>query len=338
MVVAGCSVLGLGFGWWVTQQPSPQTVAKTQPSSADAEVSQTSKTESESTEAPTPNFKMGSAYWCRGIPPFVNNLELQQPVAIDTRQSRYPGVMIRELRGSQSYRHESWAQTGAVGPTVMDQSGNVYVIPVPSISLDINPVAKNQTIYRIDGQTGVMEPYLTLPKVANAPVLHPYGVIGLGMDCDTNSLYVSSVYGSDPKTQRGAVYLIDLNLRKVTDVLRDVDSIGLGVFNFPHEKRLYFGSARDSNVFSMALMPDGRFTDETARFEYSLAVLPEGDTTSAKKIRFARARTGRHEMLVDETEFGFRLTAQSTRTFKKYRFALDGNTGRWEYSGLASGD
>ena len=328
-----CLVVVAGIGWtlWSGQKDYDNLG---QP--AKTEVSQSTSKEV-APEGQIASYRQGGAYWCRGIPPFVHQLDLKQPVAIDTRQSRVPGVVIRELKGGGSFRHPSWSVTGSVGPTVMDRDGNVYVISVPSVSLDTNPVARNQIVYKIDGQTGVMEDYLALPATDTENYQHPFGTMSLGMDCDTNSLYVSSVSGSTPRAEKGVIYKIDLNLRKVTDVYRDTDAIGVGVFNFKHEKRLYYGSARNSHVFSIGLNEKGKFQDDNPRYEFSLSTLKDGDTTSAKKFRFSRGNSGRFTMAVDETEFGYRLTAESVRAYKRYIFSLDEATGRWEYTDLARG-
>ena len=42
-------------------------------------------------------------------------------------------------------------------------------------------------------------------------------------------------------------------------------------------------------------------------------------------------------MAVDETEFGFRLTAESVRAYKRYIFSLNDAANVWEYTGLARG-
>ena len=82
----------------------------------------------------TAKYKIGGAYWCRRLPAFVSKLDLKQPVAIDTAQSRFPGVVVREVKAQQRlYRHPSWQMSGHTASTVMDSQGNIYVIPVPSV-------------------------------------------------------------------------------------------------------------------------------------------------------------------------------------------------------------
>ena len=279
----------------------------------------------------TAKYKIGGAYWCRRLPAFVSKLDLKQPVAIDTAQSRFPGVVVREVKAQQRlYRHPSWQMSGHTASTVMDSQGNIYVIPVPSVGLDTNPLAKRNTLYRIDAQTGVMSEFMALPLPEDDGKRNPFGTVGLAFDCDTNSLYVSSVAGSTPREQKGVIYQIDVQARTILSQYKATDAIGLAVFNFANEKRLYFGSARTASLASISLDAKGGFFGP-AKFELSLLDIKNGRGFPARKIRFAQSRSGQYFMQVKDGKFDCRPNAETAQAHQGYHLKLDEGTQQWRH-------
>lgn len=201
------------------------------------------------------------AYACAGMPRFVRGLELKPPVAIDTSISRLPGIVIRELQGQKRvYQKESWKSTGHVGSSVRDVQGAIYVVPVPSIALDTNPLAKRNRVYRVNSDSGDLDVFADLPKPAEQSQSNPFGTLGLAIDCQTNSLYVSSVAHSTPSKVAGIIYQLDLATGKIRSRFTGIDALSLAVFNSLKGKRLYYGDARSSNLYSIRLQDDGSFT------------------------------------------------------------------------------
>jgi len=241
--------------------------------------------------------------------------------------------MVRELRGlKREYQHPSWRMSGHVSPAVMDHDANLYMVPVPTISLDINPVAKRNVIYKINAHTAQMSEFMFTDKVPGSNK-HPYGNVGITYDCDTRYLYVSNVARSGPYKQSGLIYQIDPVNKQIISRLNDVDAIGLGIFNYQGQKRLYYGSARNSGLYSVGLGNQGDILSDQ-RYELSLAELPEGDTTSIKKNVFSKGSRGRHIMTLSETKFGFRLVGETAYQIKKYHFSFDTVARRWRYLGV----
>jgi len=276
----------------------------------------------------------GGTMSCSKIPAFIAKMGLKQPVAIDTAQSIYPGLVIREIKHQQRlFQHPSWLITGHVGSTVRDARGNIYVIPVPSVGLDTNPMDRRNIVYKVDANSGVMEPLIRLPLSSEDSLQNPFGTMGLAFDCDTNSLYVSSVAGSTPVDEKGVLYQIDLNSQQVVSRWEGVDAIGLAVFNVANEKRLYFGSARSSSVFSVPLNQQGAFLKPQSEPQYELSLLSikNGNSTQARKLKFSTNDSGEHILTIVETEFAFRMTADTGRRFKHYPFVFNKEKRKWVY-------
>lgn len=279
-------------------------------------------------------FKLGVANACQAMPAFINQTGIGAQVAIDTQQRGYMGLRLLNPQTRKTWQHPTWDDVGHVGAFTRDNAGNIYVAPTPEVSLANNPPALQNRIYKIDTNTGEMSLWLDLPAVAPPSLSNPFGTMGLFYDCDTDSLYASSLAGSEARQVHGRIYRIDLASQQVKAQLEAVDAIGIGVFNGIEHKRLYFGSARSSDVYSVALDARGDFTPEL-RHEFALASLPEGNTTSVRKFEFVKKQE-QYVMQLKETEFGFRLLAENNPRKRVYRFIYQSAQDRWEFkeSGL----
>jgi len=270
---------------------------------------------------------------CVRNPLFIQIAKMQQPVAIDTQQSRLPGVVVRELKGARRvYRHPSWEQSGHVATSVRDRGGNIYTVPIPSISLDINPLEKRNNVYRIDSKTGEMSVFMSLPMEDGRSQRNPFGTLGVFLDCDTNALYVSSVSDSTPEKVRGVIYKINIETAEIESSLSNVDAIGVAVFEIDGKKRLYYGDARSSSVLSVPLLKSGDFEPrKTPRYEFSLLAIKNGDSTQVRKIRFIKDNDYGYRLSVTDTEFAFRLLSGNTRRFRHYEFIWNHKHQKWEF-------
>lgn len=277
-------------------------------------------------------YQTGGVYSCAKIPTFIQTLGFEQP-AIDTTVTSRSGVVIRDTQGDGlMYQHNTWQQSGHVGSTVRDALGHMYVIPVPTIGLDTNPLERRNTVYRIDSNTGVMSAFVELPLAEQASQSNPFGTLGLAYDCETNSLYVSSVAGSTNTEINGVIYQINVSTAEVVDQLPNIDALGIGIFNAANQKRLYYGDARSSHFYSIALTSTGNFNRVAkTRYEHSLLALKNGDSTQVRKINFNSTRDGQHYMSISDTEFSFRMTAETSRKYKIYDFQLSDEQDKWHF-------
>jgi hypothetical protein len=283
------------------------------------------------TEPDLGNFKPGLVDTCRTYPQFLSKTGLGMPIAFDSRQQGYVGLRLLQPSTGKFWADPTWDDAGHIGAFARDKAGNTYIAPTPEINLHDNPPELQNRIYKIDSQTGQMQLWLDLPAAKLPTATNPFGVMGLFYDCDTNSLYASSVAGSEPTKTLGRLYRIDLNTGKVVDQIEQVDAIGIGVFNDIQNKRLYFGSARSSDVYSLLLDKQGNFTEQV-KHEFALALLPNGNSTSARKFIFTQTKTEQFELAVKEAEFGFRLTAENNPIRQTYHFNYDINNNQWRYN------
>jgi len=289
-------------------------------------------------ESISTNFTYGNTGKCRGVPKFISSLQLKTP-ALDSRQNDGSmGLQIRDYsKKNKVWQHKSWSMTGYIGAFERDNEGNIFVTPLPYVSLQKNPPEQQNRLYVVDSKTAEMSLFMTLPSKNKPDAKNPFGIMGLFFDCDTQSLYVSSVAGSTPREEKGVIFQIDVKTKKILSKLEQIDAVGLGTFNTVTGKRLYFGSARDSSLYSVALDQKGRFIESksaTKQYELSLSQLEGGDTTIIKKLKFKK-RNNSFTMTLQDMEFGYRLMAENRAFKKNYHFEFNKNKDQWDFKGVS---
>ena len=113
---------------------------------------------------------------------------------------------------------------------------------------------------------------------------------------------------------------------KITDKLIGNDALVLCVGVFTGETRLYFGSSRTSDVFSVELTKEGKFKGHLKK-EFTLDLLgPRGDD-KARRIRFDK----NGDMMIYGVEFNYNLTAPTEKQETVYRFRYDETEKKWYF-------
>jgi hypothetical protein len=223
----------------------------------------------------------------------------------------------------KSYQHPSWQMGGWLGPVLLNDNGDLFTAPAPFINVLNNPVSKQNTIYKVNNRTAVMEEFLQLPIPAGNSQ-NAYGIIGLAYLCESNILYVSTVAGSDRLHERGAIYAIDIAEKKIVDELTGIDAMGMGITYVTGERRLFFGTGRSSAVFSIALNKKGHFSGNQTE-EFSLQDL--GQRGDDKVRRIVTDQLG--NLTVLGMEFNFNLIAPREKQQTSYQFQYMANEKKW---------
>ncbi len=279
---------------------------------------------------------IGGATACQVRPPFTAAMGLGPRAALGTSVEGVKGLAVldpdKPVEAGGVFQHPTWDDAGYLGPFVYDRAGNVYVAPVPLVSLEENPPEQQNTVYRVDGQTMSMAPLVALPSARPPSGANPFGVIGLAYDCDTHSLYASSVAGSTAGTEAGRIHRIDLATGAVADQLEGADPFGLAAFNGAHGKRLYFGLARRPELHSVALAANGDFAGPPRR-ELSLADLPNGTQDKIRRLRIGPGPAP--EMTVHAYDFTYSLKVASERRERVLVFAYDAAADAWAFKAEA---
>ncbi|MCB0047066.1 MAG: hypothetical protein KDD92_16700 [Caldilineaceae bacterium] len=267
----------------------------------------------------------GRGDYCRQAPAFaVQQGFTSSNTAIGTTLEGYMGLAFANVQDGSVYQDPTWDDAGYLGPFVYDKLGNIYTAPVPFINLINNPPDEQNRIYRVDTETGQMALWADLPAAGTLTQNNPFGVLGLFYDCDSDSVYAGSVAGSTATAEVGRIFQVSRATGEVTDMLENVDAMGVGVFNTVNGKRLYFGSGRDSGVRSIALDENGRFTGEP-RVEFYLAQFEEGGNDKAQRITY----TNENQMVIKGIEFNYSLRTASTIAVANYIMSYDAGQDAW---------
>ncbi len=253
---------------------------------------------------------VGFVNGCYKVPPFIQTLNFTNQAALSTSE-KSPGLWLIEqdqAGNARRYQHPSWRAAGFLAPIQRDDKGDVFVAPAPVVNTLLNPADKQNVVYKVDGKSQEMKPFVTLETAAPPNEQNPFGTLGLTFDCETKSIYVSSVYGSTRGEEKGIIYRIDADAGKITSQMPNVDAIGVGVFNGSSGKKLYFGLGRASEVHLIPLDDSGNFSGVPQKV-LSLGDLGSRGDDKARRITF----TNKNEMIVYGIEFSFNLVAPTEK-------------------------
>jgi hypothetical protein len=267
---------------------------------------------------------------CKRQPSFVKAVGFDpNSSALSTSDKKIMGLVLVEVNNAspRKYQHPSWQMGGWMGPIQLDPHGNCFLGPVPVINILNNPPSKQNIIYKVDGNTGVMNVFKELPVADSIPNTNPYGILGFAFLCETNTLYVSTVQGSDRNAEKGVVYAINASTGEIIDELIGADFFGMGISYSPGARILYLGSARTSDVYAVTLTKGGMFKGAPL-FCFSLNDLgPRGDD-KVRRIRFNQ----QGNMQVYGVEFNFNLTAPTEKQETVYEFIWNDEERKWVFS------
>lgn len=251
----------------------------------------------------------------------TSDLKTMGLLLLQSDQPGNPNVPI-----TKSFQHPSWKKGGWLAPILIDEAGNIYTAPAPFISVLDNPIANNNTIYKVDAASGVMEEFMRLPFADSINPQNPFGIIGMVYLCETGTLYVSSVAGSSLHNENGHIYAIDVKSKKVIDQLDHTDAMGMGISYTSGKRELFFGTGRNSDVQSVILDAEGKFSGKP-QLAFTLSNLgPRGDD----KVRRIRSDQSGN-LTVSGIEFNFNLIAPREKQETLYRFNYDEAEKKWNY-------
>ncbi len=269
---------------------------------------------------------------CRTLAPFIRKMDFDpKRSGFSSSESNMKGIVLVEFpvnpgdtTRKKTWQDPSWAQYGWMGGIATDNRGNAFTAPVPKVSTFDAPLSRMNRIYKIDANTGKMDLACELPAADTSQGVVPYAVLGIYYDCHGSKLYVSTVAGSTRDNEKGVIYAIDPQTYDIVDKVEGIDAVAVFVGGITGEKRLYYGSARSSEVRSIGLTKSGRFKGKS-RYEFTLDQLgPRGDD-KARRIRL----DPNGNMLVFGAEFNYSLAIQNHRLEDAYVFTYDRIQNKW---------
>lgn len=269
---------------------------------------------------------------CQKQPQFLTSTGLNpKRCAFSTSEKKMKGLVLVQIpennadtANRKTWQHPSWSRFGYMGSISTDDNGNVYTIPIPVINELENPADKQNIIYIVENAGGEMKPLVNLPIPESRGDENAFGLLGIYFDCHARILYAASVAGSTRDKEQGVIYAIDPVDGKIIDRLTGYDAMGLCTGGITGQKRLYFGSSRTSDIYSVELTKTGKFVS-SAKKEFTLDLSgPRGDD-KARRIRFEK----NGYLTVYGVEFNYNLTAPTEKQETIYHFRYDEEEKKW---------
>ena len=190
---------------------------------------------------------------CARHPKFLAKLRVPQPIAIDLSQQNYKGLAFLYGRGLHRAVHlKTWERFDYFSTYALDPKGNMYLTPMPFVSVKAKTFEFQKNIYFLDTNSGNLSVWLSLGEVKATPN-NPFGVIALVYDCDDNTLWVSAIDESSYSKSRGVIYHIDIESKKILQRIKGVDALSLALLKSSKGKFLLLGDARKSQLLAMEI-------------------------------------------------------------------------------------
>ena len=271
---------------------------------------------------------------CKAIPQFISRLGFDKKHSyFSTSEKHTMGlVLIEAVEGNnittgkvKQHQDSSWKTAGWLAPIQIDDKGNIFVGPAPFINVLHNGMKDQNTLYKVDAINGKMQVFVKLPfatEITNNQ--NPFGIIGLAYLCETNSIYVSSVAGSDRQHERGVIYQVDAGNGKIIDQLEGIDALGMGISYKSGKRELFFGKARSTEVYAIELDHKGKFKGPPYP-AFSLVNLGLRGDDKVRKIKTDK----NGDVVVYAMEFNFNLIAPGEKQESVYYFFFDEEKKHW---------
>jgi len=244
---------------------------------------------------------------CVKTPAFLKKLGIPQPVMIDLSQKQYKGIALLYGQQMQKALHPKlWEKYAHFGTYALDRQGNIFLTPMPFISIEPTTFNLQKNIYKLDSQTGKLDIFMHLDDVQPS-ASNPFGVMSVVYDCDDDTLWVSALDESTYAEEKGVIYHIDIKTKIVIDTIKGIDALSLALLKSSKGKYLLVGSARDNVLYAYTVSSTHTLSD-TKVMKKKLLELPKS-TAHIRKIKIK----GDNQLELQSISFSYTLIAQSAK-------------------------
>jgi hypothetical protein len=187
---------------------------------------------------------------CAKHPEFLKQLKVTQPITIDLSQQQFKGLAFLYGQNFSKVIHPKvWETFEHFSTYSLDEVGNVYLAPMPFISIKPTTFNLQKNIYKLDSKTGKLEIFMNFDDV-HPSASNPYGIISLVYDCDDQTLWVSAIDESDYREQKGVIYHVDVKTKSILQRVEGFDALTITLLKSEKGKFLLAGSARDNALYA----------------------------------------------------------------------------------------
>jgi hypothetical protein len=260
---------------------------------------------------------------CARPPQFLQKLKIPQPVIIDLSQKRFKGIALLYGKDFKKVLHpKQWEQYEHFSTYSVDEVGNIYLIPIPYISIHPTTFNLQKNIYKLETKTGKLSIFMHFEDVlSNAN--NPYGLNAIVYDCEDKTLWVATIDKSDYQSQKGVIYHIDPHNKKILQKVEGFDVLTMQIMRSQKGKYLLVGSARDSGLYAYPIHK-GKLSNMAEK----LLELPSVNE-HIRKIKIEKKNT----LKLQSIPFSYTLIAQTAKEDRShYKAIWNQKTEHWEIS------
>jgi len=244
------------------------------------------------------------------------------PVTVDLTQKKYKGIVLYHGE-NEVYHPKSWERFEYLSDYVVDKQGNLYLVPMPFISITKNTFNFLQNLYKLDTDTGELSIFMHFDDIKPSST-NPFGLNAIAHDCNDSTLWVSAIDESDYQVQRGVIYHIDPKNKKILSEYKGWDALALTVAFTDKGKILFMGSAKDSGLY-IANIENNIITEPMKLFE-----LPNPEEHIQKIIIHEN-----NELEIKTIPFTYTLIAESSeKDGNYYKVIYDKIKNKWNIEKL----
>jgi len=255
-------------------------------------------------------------------PYFLYKYGITPPIAIDLSQQRFKGIAFLFGKGLRRVIHKkSWERFDYFGSYALDRDGNLFLTPMPFISIKPTTFNLQKNIYKLDSKNGKLSIWKNIDEVIPSPT-NPFGIIAIEYDIKNHSLFISAIDKSDYNTQRGRLYYIDIKTKKILQKIEGYDLLSLKLIDTNRGTFLLGGSARENIVYAFEI--NKTKISKVPKKLFSLYDINE----RARKITIYKD----NHLLIKTIPFSYNLIAQTQNGSirKSYDFSYDKNISMWK--------
>lgn len=273
------------------------------------------------------NFNIGNfnrQKSCTRHPRFLKKLKVQYPVTIDLSQQRFPGLAFLLGKNFSKVIHpKQWETFEHFSTYALDREGNVYLAPMPFISIKPTTFNLQKNIYKLDSITGKISIFMHVDDV-HPTANNPYGIISLAYDCDDQTLWVSAIDETDYRAEKGVIYHVDPKTKTILQRIEGTDALTLTLLKSETGKYLLAGSARENALYAFSI-ENGKVCSEAQK----VLALPNAN----EHIRKIKIR-GKNMLELQTIPFSYSLIAQTTQQHNRifYNAVFNPSSNMWKLS------
>ncbi|ADV45588.1 hypothetical protein [Nitratifractor salsuginis] len=263
---------------------------------------------------------------CARPPAFLSRQLGRTPIRIDLTQRAYRGIaFLYGPRFGRVLHRKEWERFGPLGTYALDPMGNLYLAPMPFISIEPTTFEHQRFLYKMDSQTGRLSPLKRFEDI-HPSARNPYGLISLAYDCEDGTLWTSSLDESDYRSQKGVIYHLNPRSGQILQELPGFDALTIALAHSSGEKLLLAGSARDNALYAFPIQK-GRLEGPPVK----VLELPDPQL-HIRRIRIL----GPDKLRLEAIPFNYSLVAEHGREYRiEYEASRTTRSRKWNIMRLS---